>query len=121
MKQGIWAILALSLLMAPAFAAENAGPPFAYHDCRPSEDIVNGRAVHRTVCQNADGAWVEVRPEKRPAPPRPAATPANAVKRPVYHDCRPSEDIIGGRRVHKIVCQNEAGAWVEVLPEDLRP
>jgi len=45
MKRGIWAILALPLLTIPAIAA---GEP-VYHDCRPSEDVVNGRTVHKTV------------------------------------------------------------------------
>ena len=63
MKQGIWTILALPLLTlpsltGPAIAAE--GP--VYHDCRPSEDVVNGRTVQRTVCQNEAGDWVEPRP-----------------------------------------------------------
>jgi hypothetical protein len=115
MKQDIWAILALSLLTLPATAAENP----VYHDCRPAEDIVNGRTVHKTVCQNDKGDWVEVRPErKKPAPPPsiPASAQAKAVKKPVYHDCRPAEDIIKGRTVYKTVCQNEAGDWVERRP-----
>lgn len=111
MKQGIWAILALPLLTIPAHAAER------YHDCQPSEDIVNGRAVHKTVCQNEKGDWVEVRPERKTPPPMPAsaATVQNAkpVKKPVYHDCRPAQDIVNGQPVWKAICQNEAGAWVE--------
>jgi hypothetical protein len=118
MKQSVWVFLALPLLMIPARAA---GP---YHDCRPSEDIINGRTVHKTVCQNDAGDWVEVQPERKmpaqaPLPVATAQKPA-PVKRPVYHDCRPSEDIVNGRTVHKIVCQNEAGSWVEVPPEALQ-
>ena len=112
MKRGTWTILALPLLTIPAHAAEKP----VYHDCRLSEDIVNGRTVHKTVCQNENGDWVEVRPErKKPGPmPVPAST-ANAkpVKKPIYHDCRPAQDIINGRPVWKAICQNEAGAWVE--------
>ena len=53
-----WVILAIStLLTVPAMAAEPV-----YHDCRLSEDIVNGRTVHKTVCQNENGDWVEPRP-----------------------------------------------------------
>ena len=36
MKRGTWTILALPLLTIPAHAAEKP----VYHDCRPSEDIV---------------------------------------------------------------------------------
>ncbi len=119
MKQGIWAILALPLLTFPALAAEK------YHDCRPSEDIINGRTVHKTICQDEKGDWVE--PEKKKAGAKPTPAPVAAMfaqkpkpaKKPVYHDCRPSEDIVNGRTVRKIVCQNEAGAWVEVSPRDL--
>jgi len=108
MRRYIWAILALPL-MTPAFGAET------YHDCRPSEDIVNGRTVHKTVCQNEKGDWVEVRPEPRKAPQQPVSTPGQAklVKKPVYHDCRPAQDIVNGQPVWKAICQNEAGAWVE--------
>lgn len=117
MTRSIWAILALPLLTVPATAAENP----VYHDCRPSEDIVNGRTVHKMVCQNEKGDWVEVRPERKKAPQQPsipasAIQQARPVKKPIYHDCRPSEDVINGRTVYKRVCQNEAGAWVE-LPE----
>ena len=120
MKQGIWAILVLPLLVTSAYAAP------VYHDCRPSEDIINGRAVHKTICQNENGDWVE--PERKKPAPKPSAAPLpvmaaqkpKTVKRPVYHDCRPSEDIVNGRSVHKIVCQNEAGGWVEVPPEALQ-
>lgn len=103
----------LALLMIPAHAAEKP----VYRDCRPSEDISNGRTVHRTICQNQNGDWVERRPEKktRPQPPVPAsaAQQAKSVRKPVYHDCRPAQDIVNGRPVWKAVCQNEAGAWVE--------
>jgi len=110
MKRGIWAILALPFLTIPSHAAQKP----IYHDCRPSEDIVNGRTVHKTVCQNENGDWVEVRPErKKPVPmPVPAST-AKPVKKPVYRDCRPAQDIVNGRPVWKAICQNEAGAWVE--------
>jgi len=118
MKRGIWTILALPLLtlpmpMGPAMAAETP----VYHDCRPSEDIVKGRTVHKTICQNQNGDWVEPQPQGA-APPRnpvPASAIQNAkpVKNPVYHDCRPAQDIVNGRPVWKAICQNEAGAWVE--------
>jgi hypothetical protein len=102
----------LMLLAVPAMAAP------VYHDCRPSEDVVKGRAVHKTVCQNENGDWVEWHPEKKkaPQPLAPAALKPQPVKKPVYHDCRPSEDVVNGRTVHKTVCQNEAGAWVEPRP-----
>ena len=109
MKAVILAFLALVII--PAYAAP------VYHDCRPSEDIVNGRTVHRTICQNENGDWVE--PERKNTaqpPPIPASAARQPIKKPVYHDCRPSEDIVNGRTVYKRVCQNEAGAWVE-LPE----
>ena len=111
MKRGIWAILALPLLTIPARAAEQP----VYHDCRPSEDVVNGRAVHKTICQNQNGDWVEMRPERRTPPPvaASAAQSVKPVKKPVYHDCRPAQDIVNGRPVWKAICQNEAGAWVE--------
>jgi len=113
MKRGIWAILALSALTIPVYAAEKP----VYHDCRPSEDIVNGRAVHKTVCQNDNGDWIEVRPEKKKRmQPVAASTQTKPVKKPVYHDCRPSEDIIKGKTVYKTVCQNENGEWVERRP-----
>ena len=121
MKQGIWAILALSSLTIPAHAAET--PKRVYHDCRPSQDIVRGRAVWKTICQNQDGDWVEVPPEPR----KPTSVPASAVqrplKRPIYHDCRSSQDIVQGRAVWKRVCQNENGDWVEMAPlmEKARP
>jgi len=107
-------ILAISvLLMAPAMATEPA-----YHDCRLSEDIVHGHRVHKTVCQNQAGDWVEVPPApKKPLRPlAPAAIQAKPVKKPVYHDCRYSEDVVNGRAVHKRVCQNENGDWVEMRP-----
>jgi hypothetical protein len=106
MKRTILTISAL--LTVPAMAAEPV-----YHDCRYSEDIVNGRPVHRTVCQNEAGDWVVVPPaKKKPSPPlAPAAL--RPIKKPVYHDCRYSEDIVNGRTVHKAVCQNEKGDWVE--------
>ena len=105
-------ILVIStLLTVPAMAEP------VYHDCRPSEDIVNGRTVHRTVCQNEAGDWVVPPVKKKPSPPlAPAALKAKPVKKPVYHDCRPSEDVVNGRTVHKTVCQNEAGDWVEPRP-----
>jgi hypothetical protein len=108
-------VLAISaLLTIPAYAASKP----VYHDCRPSEDIVKGRAVHKTICQNENGDWVEPRPEKKKVTqalvPASAAQKAKPVKRPVYHDCRPSEDIVNGRTVYKRICQNEAGAWVQV-------
>ena len=113
MKQGFWAILALPLLTIPALAAERP----VYHDCRPSEDIVNGRTVHKTICQNQNGDWVEPQAGKKktPQPPVPAlaARQTKPVKKPVYHDCRPAQDILNGRPVWKAICQNEAGAWVE--------
>jgi hypothetical protein len=114
MKRSIWTILALPLLTIPAYAAEKP----VYHDCRPSEDISNGRTVHKTICQNQNGDWVELHPEKKtaPQPPAPALAAANAKpvkKKPVYHDCRPAQDIVNGRPVWKAVCQNEAGAWVQ--------
>ena len=55
MERMILAILALAAV--PAIAAEPV-----YHDCRLSEDIVRGRAVHKTVCQNENGDWVEFKP-----------------------------------------------------------
>ncbi|HWU55575.1 MAG TPA: hypothetical protein VN175_08745, partial [Rhizomicrobium sp.] len=81
----------------------------------PSEDIVKGRTVHKTVCQNENGDWVEVRPETPPQMPvaDSAVQKAKPVRKPVYHDCRPAQDIINGRPVWKAICQNEAGAWVE--------
>jgi hypothetical protein len=105
----------LVLLMLPAFAAETLKP--AYHDCRLYEDIVNGRAIQQTICQDQDGKWVDVRPEKRkPQPQMPGAalTVPKAVKKPVYHNCRPFESVINGGTVRKTVCQDENGAWVEV-------
>jgi hypothetical protein len=98
----------LMLIPVPAMAAEPV-----YHDCRLSEDIVRGRAVHKTVCQNENGDWVEVHPPKRKTAVPAAALTAKPVKKPVYHDCRYSEDIVNGRPVHKAVCQNEKGDWVE--------
>jgi hypothetical protein len=111
----------LALLTVPAHAAEQAKPvkmPI-YHDCRLSEDIVNGRTVKRTVCQNEEGEWIVVPPPEKkkvlPAPvPALAMTNAKPVKKPVYHDCRPSQDVVNGRAVWNTVCQNEAGDWVEV-------
>ena len=88
-----------------------------YHDCRPSEDIVNGRTVHKTICQNENGEWVEPERKKAPQPPpipASAIQQAKPIQKPVYHDCRPSEDVVNGRTVYKRVCQNEAGAWVEL-------
>jgi len=108
MKRTILMILAL--LTVPAMAA--GGP--VYHDCRLSEDIVRGRAVHKTVCQNEAGDWVEVHPPKKKTAVTPAAL--KPAKKPVYHDCRYSEDIVNGRTVHKSVCQNEKGDWVEPQP-----
>jgi hypothetical protein len=98
----------LMLIPVPAMAAEPV-----YHDCRLSEDIVRGRAVHKTVCQNENGDWVEVHPPKKKTAVPAAALTAKPVKKPVYHDCRYSEDVVNGRTVHKSVCQNEAGDWVE--------
>ena len=106
MKQMTLTILAV--LTVPAMAAEPV-----YHDCRLSEDIVRGRAVHRTVCQNEAGDWVVVPPAKKKLSPALAPTALKPVKKPVYHDCRYSEDIVNGRTVRKAVCQNEAGDWVE--------
>lgn len=114
----------LVLLALPAFAAETLKP--SYHDCRLYEDIVNGRAVTQTICQDQDGKWVDVRPEKKqplqaPAPAVPKAVekpvekPAEKpVEKPVYHNCRPFESVINGGTVRKTVCQDENGAWVEV-------
>ena len=109
MMRGIFAVSML-MLVTPAYAAP------VYHDCRPSEDIVNGRTVHKTICQNENGEWVE--PErKKPAQPPPipalAAQQVKPIKKPVYRDCRDSQDIINGREVWKTVCQNEKGDWVE--------
>ena len=111
MKVVILAILAL--LTVPAMAA---GEP-VYHDCRLSEDIVNGRTVHRKVCQNEAGDWVVPPAQKKPSQPlAPTALKAKPVKKPVYHDCRYSEDVVNGRTVRKAVCQNEKGDWVEFQP-----
>ena len=99
------------LLTVPAMAAEPV-----YHDCRLSEDIVRGHAVRKTVCQNEAGDWVEVHPVARKPPVTPAAMSAKPAKKPVYHDCRYSEDVVNGRSVRKAVCQNEAGDWVEFQP-----
>jgi hypothetical protein len=109
MKPMILAILAL--LTVPAMAADPV-----YHDCRLSEDIVKGRAVHKTVCQNESGDWVEVHPEKKKPSQPLAPTALKPVKKPVYHDCRYSEDVVNGRPVHKTVCQNDKGDWVEMRP-----
>ena len=109
MKRVILAILVL--LVVPAMAVEPV-----YHDCRLSEDIIKGRAVHRTVCQNENGDWVVVPPPKKKLSQPLAPTALKPVKKPVYHDCRPSEDVVNGRTVHKTVCQNEAGDWVEPRP-----
>jgi hypothetical protein len=111
MKRTILPILIL--LAVPGMAAEPV-----YHDCRLSEDIVNGRSVRRTVCQNEAGDWVVVPPaKKKPSQSlAPAALKPNPVKKPVYHDCRPSEAVVNGRTVHKTVCQNEKGDWVEPRP-----
>ena len=106
MERMILAILALAAV--PAMAAEPV-----YHDCRLSEDIVRGRAVHKTVCQDENGDWVEVHPPKKKTAATPAALTAKPVRKLVYHDCRYSEDIVNGRTVHKAVCQNERGDWVE--------
>jgi hypothetical protein len=97
-----------TLLTLPAMAAAPL-----YHDCRLSEDIVRGRAVHKTVCQNQNGDWVEVHPERKKSPATPTATNAGPVNKPVYHDCRYSEDIVNGHTVRKAVCQNDKGDWVE--------
>ena len=104
----------LVLLMLPAFAAETLKP--TYHDCRLYEDIVNGRATTQTICQDQDGKWINVRPEKKTPPQMPdtASTVPEAVKKPVYHNCRPFESVINGGTVRKTVCQDENGAWVEV-------
>ena len=111
MKRGIWALSALLLFLIPSYAAP------VYHDCRPSEDIVNGRTVHKTICQNENGEWVEpVRKKVPQSPPIPASMQAKPVKKPIYHDCRPSQDIVQGREVWKTVCQNENGDWVERRP-----
>ena len=109
MERMILAILALAAV--PAMAAEPV-----YHDCRLSEDIVRGRAVHKTVCQNENGDWVEVHPPQKKPSVTPAALMAKPVKKPVYHDCRPSEDVVNGHAVHRTVCQNEKGDWVEPRP-----
>ena len=109
MKRMILPIFAL--LAVPAMAAEPV-----YHDCRLSEDIVRGHAVRKTVCQNENGDWVEVHPPKKKAAATPTALTAKPVKKPVYHDCRPSEDIVNGHAVHRTVCQNEKGDWVEPRP-----
>ena len=103
-------LVILALLVGPALAANPV-----YRDCRASEDIVHGRAVRKTVCQNENGDWVEVHPEKKKTsqPLAPTALKAKPVRKPVYHDCRYSEDIVNGRTIHKAVCQNEAGDWVE--------
>jgi len=55
--------LALLAPISPATAKPTKKP--VYYDCRPSEDIVNGRSVWKTVCQNQDGEWVEVPPPKK--------------------------------------------------------
>jgi hypothetical protein len=109
MKRTILAILALAAV--PAMAAEPV-----YHDCRLSEDVVRGRAVHKTVCQNENGDWVEVHPPKKKTAATPTTLNAKSVKKPVYHDCRYSEDIVDGHAVRKAVCQNDAGDWVEFKP-----
>lgn len=98
------------LLTLPAFAAETIKP--AYHDCRLYEDIVSGRAITQTICQDQDGKWVDVRPEKKKTPqmPAPALTVPKPVEKPVYHNCRPFESAT----VRKTVCQDENGAWFEV-------
>ncbi len=109
-------ILTIAMLLAIPVMAD--GQPL-YHDCRLSEDIIHGRRVHKTVCQNQNGDWVEVHPEKKKTSPPLAPTAMKAkpvVKKPVYHDCRPSEDVVNGRTMHKTVCQNEAGDWVERRP-----
>ena len=108
MKRMILAIL--TLLAGTAMAAP------VYHDCRLSEDVIRGRTVHKTVCQNENGDWVEVHPKKRKAPQAIAPTALKPIKKPAYHDCRPSEDVVNGHAVHRTVCQNEAGAWVEPRP-----
>jgi len=46
----------------------------------------------------------------------PALLKPKPVKKPVYHDCRLSEDVVNGRTVQRTVCQNEAGDWVEPRP-----
>lgn len=110
----------LVLLALPAFAAETLKP--SYHDCRLYEDIVNGRAVTQTICQDQDGKWVDVRPEKKqplqapaPAVPKAVEKPAEKpVEKPVYHNCRPFESVINGGTVRKTVCQDENGTWIEV-------
>ena len=104
----------LALLTLPAIAAETLKP--TYHDCRLYEDIVNGRAIKQTICQDQDGKWVDVRPEKKRLSqmPAPALTVPKAVKKPAYHNCRPFESVINGEAVRKTVCQNENGAWIEV-------
>ena len=101
-------------LTLPTFAAETLKP--TYHDCRLYEDIVNGRAINQTICQDQDGKWVDVRPERKKPPqtPGPALTVRKAVRKPVYHNCRPFEDVINGGTVRKTVCQDEDGTWVEV-------
>jgi len=57
----------LVLLTVPTFAAAKPAKKPVYYDCRPSEDIVNGRSVWKTICQNRDGEWVEVPPPKKKA------------------------------------------------------
>jgi hypothetical protein len=57
-----------------------------------------------------------VHPKKRKAPQAIAPTALKPIKKPAYHDCRPSEDVVNGHAVHRTVCQNEAGAWVEPRP-----
>ena len=101
----------LALLTVPAQAAPR------YHDCRPSEDIVNGRAVHRMICQNEKDEWVEPERKKVARPiPALAVQQGKPIKKPIYRDCRPSQDIIKGKPVWKTICQNENGDWVEMPP-----
>jgi hypothetical protein len=57
-----------------------------------------------------------VHPPQKKTKVTPAALTAKPVKKPVYHDCRYSEDIVNGHTVHKAVCQNEKGDWVERRP-----
>jgi hypothetical protein len=54
-------------LTVPIFTIAKPTKKSVYYDCRPSEDIINGRSVWKTICQNQDGEWVEVPPPKKKA------------------------------------------------------
>ena len=86
---------------------------------RLSEDIVKGRTVHRTVCQNEAGTGSCTRQEK--AFTALAPTALKPIKKPVYHDCRPSEDVVNGRTVQRTVCQNEAATGSSHGPKSKKP